>query len=681
MLLHNASDTNDVWSQPSGTQPSGTQPYSLVCKSPDHSDTHVVSDASYDSASGFSNQDSNASGSVCSESSSRDESPPTRRLPPGLSLLHSDFARVQAHDYDTISVSSSMFLTDELEGMAHLRIGNQPQYRQDAVVAPAPFGYSFSDARRSRQSGHEYSGNGVGFQHSRPLGRHGNQPAYSHAAPFSSPSPYTVHPYSDLAHRGRSSAREPSNQLWETTESSYYRSSTSTFGGPSHRASGAEYYPKTGGIYETTKASESLVREHHSYTPARAPYSYDSRASYQYGFVQQPSALYRPKPGASRRTEHEFLHPVAHSYSSSCLLEEFTSTCKPDKWELSTIKGHLLLFARDQSGSRFIQQRLEKADDRTKDDVFDEIFPNALVLMTDVFGNYVIQKLFEHGSLAQQQRLVEHMRANMVSLALQVYGCRVIQRALEVTRVDEQLTLMNELRGHVQKCIKDQNGNHVLQKCIEVASWKRNGDASASSETQHQLTGDDIQFIIDDVIGRVAEYSAHSYGCRVIQRILEHCSPTQIRPIVSEIVLKCRDLMKDQFGNYVVQHVIGHGEPDQRRVVMDAVLPDIARWSQHKFASNVVEACLERATKAEISRTVDFILQCDETGASCPLLPMMKHMYGNYVVQKLLDKADASDRERIVCIIRHNADFLKRFTFGKHVLSRLEREGAGHHFY
>jgi pumilio RNA-binding family len=193
---------------------------------------------------------------------------------------------------------------------------------------------------------------------------------------------------------------------------------------------------------------------------------------------------------------------------------------------------------------------------------------------------------------------------------------------------------------------------------------------------QARVTGDDIQFIVDDVLGHAAALSTHSYGCRVIQRILEHCSPVQIRPIISEIIFKCRDLVKDQFGNYVVQHVISHGEPDQQRVVMDAVFPEIGRWSQHKYASNVVEACLDHASKAEIARTIDFILQCDESGSSCPLLPMMKHMYGNYVVQKLLDKADPRDRQRIVCIVRHNADYLKRFTFGKHVLSRLERELA-----
>lgn len=47
----------------------------------------------------------------------------------------------------------------------------------------------------------------------------------------------------------------------------------------------------------------------------------------------------------------------------------------------------------DQYGSRFIQQKLETATSDEKSMVFQEIFPQSLTLMTDVFGNYVIQKV------------------------------------------------------------------------------------------------------------------------------------------------------------------------------------------------------------------------------------------------------------------------------------------------
>lgn len=52
-----------------------------------------------------------------------------------------------------------------------------------------------------------------------------------------------------------------------------------------------------------------------------------------------------------------------------------------------------LLNSADQYGSRFIQQKLETATVDEKNMVFDEIMPQALSLMTDVFGNYVIQKV------------------------------------------------------------------------------------------------------------------------------------------------------------------------------------------------------------------------------------------------------------------------------------------------
>lgn len=47
----------------------------------------------------------------------------------------------------------------------------------------------------------------------------------------------------------------------------------------------------------------------------------------------------------------------------------------------------------DQYGSRFIQQKLETATVEEKNMVYQEIMPQALALMTDVFGNYVIQKV------------------------------------------------------------------------------------------------------------------------------------------------------------------------------------------------------------------------------------------------------------------------------------------------
>lgn len=85
----------------------------------------------------------------------------------------------------------------------------------------------------------------------------------------------------------------------------------------------------------------------------------------------------------------------------SALLEDFRNN-KNKKYELRDIVGSIVEFSGDQHGSRFIQQKLETANSEEKQLVFDEILPNALQLMTDVFGNYVIQKFFEHGMFASR---------------------------------------------------------------------------------------------------------------------------------------------------------------------------------------------------------------------------------------------------------------------------------------
>lgn len=85
-------------------------------------------------------------------------------------------------------------------------------------------------------------------------------------------------------------------------------------------------------------------------------------------------------------------------------------------------------FSGDQHGSRFIQQKLETANSDEKEQVFREIQPNCLQLMTDVFGNYVVQKLFEHGNQTQKKILANQMKSHVLTLSTQMYGCRVVQK-------------------------------------------------------------------------------------------------------------------------------------------------------------------------------------------------------------------------------------------------------------
>ncbi|XP_017449562.1 pumilio homolog 2 isoform X10 [Rattus norvegicus] len=339
----------------------------------------------------------------------------------------------------------------------------------------------------------------------------------------------------------------------------------------------------------------------------------------------------------------------------SRLLEDFRNNRFPNL-QLRDLMGHIVEFSQDQHGSRFIQQKLERATPAERQMVFNEIVQAAYQLMTDVFGNYVIQKFFEFGSLDQKLALANRIRGHVLPLALQMYGCRVIQKALESISSDQQVIseMVKELDGHVLKCVKDQNGNHVVQKCIECVQPQS------------------LQFIIDAFKGQVFVLSTHPYGCRVIQRILEHCTAEQTLPILEELHQHTEQLVQDQYGNYVIQHVLEHGRPEDKSKIVSEIRGKVLALSQHKFASNVVEKCVTHASRAERALLIDEVC-CQNDGPHSALYTMMKDQYANYVVQKMIDMAEPAQRKIIMHKIRPHITTLRKYTYGKHILAKLEK--------
>ncbi|KAL1558707.1 pumilio 2-like isoform X1 [Salvia divinorum] len=362
-------------------------------------------------------------------------------------------------------------------------------------------------------------------------------------------------------------------------------------------------------------------------------------------------------PGGLRNVSGSIIGPWSldnmDSTFASSLLEEFKSN-KAKCFELSEIVGHVVEFSADQYGSRFIQQKLETATIEEKNMVFQEIFPQALALMTDVFGNYVIQKFFEHGMASQRRELAGKLFGHVLNLSLQMYGCRVIQKAIEVVDVDQKIKMVEELDGQVMRCVRDQNGNHVIQKCIECVPEEH------------------IQFIVSTFYDQVVTLSTHPYGCRVIQRVLEHCKDeTTQSKVMEEILGSVSMLAQDQYGNYVVQHVLGHGKPHERSTIIQELAGNIVQMSQQKFASNVVEKCLTFSDPSERQLLVNEML--GTTDENEPLQAMMKDQFANYVVQKVLETCSDQQRQLIMSRIRVHLNALKKYTYGKHIVARVEK--------
>jgi len=359
-------------------------------------------------------------------------------------------------------------------------------------------------------------------------------------------------------------------------------------------------------------------------------------------------------------------------------------------WGLKEIKGQLVEFAKDQHGSRFIQNQLESSgvDSADKDAVFEEILPNATELCADVFGNYVVQKLLSDVCTEEQkERLVDKaIKGHMLEHSNHMYSCRVIQKMVECVfkvgdvkpgpdepggmlySMEYQDELLCELEGEVLRCVRDANANHVIQKLLEsVRPLLR------------------IDFVFDAVKGSVVELSKHQFGCRVAQRAMENADEERLKFFLEELMQDVENLVRDNFGNYVIQHIIANGSKHPKDSVVNItrarlvriVTDNLLAFSQQKFSSNVVEKCMETGSQSERRAIIAKMLNDSGSPRGTTLEQMMKDPYANYVLQSALKLAQPDQRKEIVKIIEENASTLKRLTYGRHILNRLEQEKNG----
>ena len=260
-----------------------------------------------------------------------------------------------------------------------------------------------------------------------------------------------------------------------------------------------------------------------------------------------------------------------------------------------------------------------------------------------------------------------------------------MQKALEALDEDDLPRLLKEFHHNVLSCIHDQNGNHVIQKCIEVMNNKAKRARESGDDAKADFFSEQIDFVVDDVLGNTASLSCHPYGCRVLQRILEHCIESKKTAALDEISKCHKTLLDDQYGNYVIQHVLQFGRHEDRESILHIVVENgLLSLSKQKFASNVVEKLLKYGTPEQRKAVVREMLKVrfvvvrsernnkaspmisafftrvqvvdDKTGSARPaggrgssvVLLMVRDAYANYVVQTTLDVVPESEEKRLL---------------------------------
>lgn len=154
--------------------------------------------------------------------------------------------------------------------------------------------------------------------------------------------------------------------------------------------------------------------------------------------------------------------------------------------------------------------------------------------------------------------------------------------------------------------------------------------------------------------------------------MIEFCKLEEVDALVDEILPNIGDLTFDASGNYVSQSIIMHGKTIHKKQVISLLKKDMVKYSTQKYASNVMECLFKYCSNSQRKEIVKEILKPAKSNSSI-LDKMLKDKYGNYVIQKILEKLDKSDREAMISKILEITKSTKQAnSSAKHVLKIIK---------
>lgn len=236
-------------------------------------------------------------------------------------------------------------------------------------------------------------------------------------------------------------------------------------------------------------------------------------------------------------------------------------------------------------------------------------------------------------------------------------GSRAVQKALAGAENDEKRAeIVAELRNHVYEASRCPHANYVLQKCIEI------------------IPNQECQFIVEELASRgpqeIGKIARHRSGCRILERLIEHCHPEQVRDLVEPLLLDAISLCLHNFGNYVIQHLIEHGSDQQRERLIGDLEKHARKVGSDNVACAVVAKAMNHGSDACHLRVARALAK--EHGL---LADAARTRHGNIVAKRVLQVLPQPEQEEARRQLLASSSTLRSSRYGRPIATLVEGGG------
>ena len=314
---------------------------------------------------------------------------------------------------------------------------------------------------------------------------------------------------------------------------------------------------------------------------------------------------------------------------------------------LSQIVENSNIISRDQSGCRYLQKILTE-NPSIAPQLLKNAFEKIYEIVTDSFGNYLIQKLFDYMNQENFCQFMALIQIDLYQICINSYGTRVIQKLLDYLNTTSICrNFITIIKPIVKDIIIDINGSHIVLKMID------------------NNKGIYSKVIYNEIKENIINISTHKHGCCVLQKCIERASQNAHNELCHIIVAKSRELIIDQCGNYIIQYIISLNDDEINTMLINLLIQDIEKFSKQKFSSNVVEKCFECCDNRQCGKLISALYN------ERIILSLLFDKFGNYVIQKALQRSNDKEREYILNVIAPHMHKLKNYSFGIKLYSKL----------
>jgi hypothetical protein len=332
-----------------------------------------------------------------------------------------------------------------------------------------------------------------------------------------------------------------------------------------------------------------------------------------------------------------------HSFSkrpSNLKLEEVLERIKSKQKILSEdyeiISGHICNILKTQNGSRILQTSLCKTNPEIISSIFYELKFHLFEMIIDPYGNYFIPKFYSLLSNDNKLFFLMEIQQKIKEIGISKIGTYPLQNIIGNLKSQYELNILTAaVTNSLLELCQDPQGVHVVEKLMIT------------------YEGELIFPIYEMICDNLYLISTNINGLCVAKKIIIQNKNEFIKMKVRAAI--CResvDLIQHIYGNYVVQTALEHWDHEFLLPLMEKFYGNFAFLSIQKYSSNVLEKCFE---KMKYLIVVKFI---EETSRNAKVVELMKHAYGNYVIQKALKIATGQIKNSYIDLIFKNINKL-----------------------